>query len=299
MAGLGRLFVEICNGRNIEKCVELASKTVNRVNSGGRMAPIFRNSGNCRTRILQRIGNRDSELVSLTDKPKEFYTYIRDKFYESIRAGKKLIYKPREGYNPREFDNALDQKANGFYGAVEESWKYRYPISGKPKTPATDRISLNVYQDKELIQKLDTYLSKNCPNAHYKCPGAGNIGWNTRHDTITIYFSNNLTPQIQQDIAKIAKPHTRPTANEVMLGDKISDGVYHVLEPTKETIKPLLIKAKLLNLEPEFYEWLGHPDFMHGGGLFTMVNGQRVVHTSPGNVEALKRMLNLFEQALK
>ena len=297
MSGLGKLFIGICNGKNIERCIQIASKS-NTVSGQGITAAISKPT-NIRTKILQRIGTQDAELVSLSDKPRQFYTYIRDKFYESIRAGKKLIYKSRTGYNPKEFDEALNKTSNGFFGQVQESWKYRYPVKMNPNLPITDRLSLNVYQDKELIQKLDTYLSKNCPNAHYKCPGAGNIGWNTRHDTITIYFSNNLNSKIEQDIAQLAKPHIRTNTNEIMLGDKIADGVYHVAEPTKETIKPLLIKAKLLNLEPEFYEWLGHPDFMHGGGLFKIVNGERVVHTSPGNVEALKRMLNLLEQVSK
>ncbi|MBP3925388.1 hypothetical protein J6E39_09160 [bacterium] len=247
-----------------------------------------------RQRVLQRIP--DPKLIELKDSPLQFYTNIRDKFYSKIRAGKELIYKPRPNYNPKEFDTALNEVSNGFYGKVEGAWKYRYPQNMDITKPITDRLSLNVYQDKELIHKLDAYLSENCPNAHYKCAGAGNIGWNQRHDTVTIYFSNNLTPKVQQDIAKLAQPHTRANNSAVMLGDKISDGVYHIAEPTIETIKPLLIKAKQLNLEPEFYEWLGCPDFHSGAGIFIIKNGERVVHTSPGSVESLRQMLNMFEK---
>ena len=290
MRGLAKLLISHCNGKTCSNIVQTASKEISHTVSPSIMSPTI----NIRQRILQRI--QDPELIKLKDSPIQFYTYIRDKFYANIRAGKKLIYKPRPNYNPKEFDNALDGVSNGFYGKVQESWKYRYPQNMDFTKPMTDRLSLNVYQDKELIQKLDTYLSKNCPNAHYKCAGAGNIGWNQRHDSVTIYFSNNLTPKVQQDIAKLAQPHIRANSSAVMLGNKISDGVYHIVEPTRETIKPLIIKAKLLNLEPEFYEWLGKPDFYGGAGLFVMKNGERVVHTSPGAVEALKQMLNMFEK---
>ncbi len=84
-----------------------------------------------------------------------------------------------------------------------------------------------------------------------------------------------------------------------MLGNKVAEGVYQIEEPTLDTIKPLLIKAKMLKLEPEFYEWLVHPDFQCGAGLFTMNNGERVVHTSPGTVEALKQTLELIQKVCK
>ena len=54
----------------------------------------------------------------------------------------------------------------------------------------------------------------------------------------------------------------------------------------------------MLKLEPEFYEWLGHPDFQGGAGLFAMNNGERVVHTSPGAVEALRQTLELIQKSM-
>ena len=302
MSGLGKLFISICNGKNINQVLETVKTTSTVI---GKEVPhtvsntIMNTSPvNIRTKIIQKIP--DSELIRLKDSPTEFYTYIRDKFYENIRGGSgKQIYKPRPNYNPKEFHETLTRSENGFFWKVNEIWDYRYPTNFNSKLSTVERLSLNVYQDKALIQKLDRYLSQNCPNAHYKCPGAGKSLWNSRHDAITIYFSEKITPKVKQDIAKLAEPHIRHCDKEVMLGDKIADGVYSVLEPTKETIKPLIIKAKLMNLEDEFYEWLGKPDFFYGGGLFTMQNGQRIVHTSPGCVEALRRMLNMFEYALK
>lgn len=297
MNGLGKLFTTICNGKNIEEILQVGRKcaTINSKPVPTLTNTIIRNSStNIRTKVLQRI--QDPDLIRLKDNPNQFYTYIRDKFYENIRAGKKIIYQSRNGYNAKEFHNTLFKNENGFYGKIQESWVYRYPNNMNNNVSTVERLSLNVYQDKDLIQKLDKYLSQNCQNVFYKCPGAGNIGWNTRHDTITMYFPEKITPKIKQDIAQLAKSHIRHSNSEKMLGEKIADGVYSVLEPTKETIKPLLVKAKLMDLEPEFYQWLGHPDFYNGAGLFVMKNGQRVVHTSPGAVEALKQMLNLLGQ---
>ena len=301
MAGLSNLFISLCNGKiQADDIMMIAEKALSKSSKATAQELTTRIGKQSNTRMqLLRGGIYDDDLLRLKDSPSQFYTRIRNKIYSKIRAGKDLIYTSRENYKPKEFQEALFANTNGYRGTVESSWIYRSPIGLKKQLPIVDRISLNVYQDKDLIAKLDNYLLEHCPGAKYKCPGAGKIDWNQRHDTVTIYLTEKATPKIMQDIADLVKPHIRQNPNEIMLGNKITQGAYQVLEPTKESIKPLLIKAKMMNLEPEFYEWLGTPDFDTGAGLFVMQNGERVVQTSPGTVEALKRMLELFEKTLQ
>ena len=302
MNGLGKLFVSICNGKSINSVLQTVKTTSTVI---GKESPrVVSNTimhsvpVNIRTKIIQKIP--DPDLIRLKDSPAQFYTCMRDKIYGRIRGdGKKLIYQPRANYNSKEFHETLTRSENGFCGVISGAWFYRQPKNFNPNLSIVERLSLNVHQDKALIQKLDKYLSQNCPNARYKCPGAGSHSWNSRHESIVIYFYDKITPKVKQDIAKLAEPHVRYSDKAVMIGDKISDGVYSLLEPTKETLQPLMAKAKLMNLEKEFYDWLCDPDFYNGGGLCIIQNGHRVVKTSPATVEATRQMLRIIEYALK
>ena len=292
---LAKIFTSICNGRNVQECANIVTNFAKETNSK-LIFKAVKTPENLRLNMLRNLG--DTTLLSKVNNPKQFYTGIRDYFYEQIRAGKKLIYSCREGYNPKEFQEFLLRNSDGFYGKVQGAWMFRYQTNMDRNVKIADRLSLNVYQDSELTSKLDKYLSQNCSNTFYKCPGAGKIGWNSRHDTVTIYFPKPVSTKEKQEISQLVKPHIRQSADEIMLGNKVTEGVYQIEEPTLDTIKPLLVKAKMLKLEPEFYEWLGHPDFQGGAGLFAMNNGERVVHTSPGAVEALRQTLELIQKSM-
>jgi hypothetical protein len=96
---------------------------------------------------------------------------------------------------------------------------------------------------------------------------------------------------------KIASKHVRPSEEGTMLGRKIADGIYQVKEPDEKDVLVLIDKIKNLGLDPELIECLKSPSLISGAGIYkTNSKGKTVVHTSPGMMEAAKRLIDDLAQ---
>ena len=177
-------------------------------------------------------------------------------------------------------------------------WHYRFAVKNIGGNKCIDRISLNVYPEEELIKKLDKYMIKSNINFEYKCPDYFN-GWQRRHDPITIYFREPLSEQVEKDIVKIATPYTRKTKQEVLIGKKLADSIYKVKEPTEADVQELRRRIHKLNFDTSgLMKCLETPGSNFGGGIYHISSstGKKRVHTSPGIIEAWKRMLDDIEK---
>jgi len=129
----------------------------------------------------------------------------------------------------------------------QEYWTTRVPYKYSKYDNVKERISLNVKGDAELIKQLDKFMTKtNCSFVYktYTNP----YRWADREDPITIYFYDELTKDIYNQIAKITKPYARGRINEV---DESSTTPWMIKEECAQgkMIDKLLERAKKLNMD--------------------------------------------------
>lgn len=127
----------------------------------------------------------------------------------------------------------------------KNGWHYRLSEQGVQKS--FYRISINANGSKGLIDKLDSFVSHKC---YYKTP-ADDAGWAGRHDPITMYFSAKPTQEFCQRLMKVLnETKAIRSKNDVLVGQKLMDGVTIMKEPTHDSIKLLLERCE--NISPEF-----------------------------------------------
>lgn len=105
----------------------------------------------------------------------------------------------------------------------ENGWMYRGTFAEKGKETVT-RGSFNVNISPELIDGLDDLIMSGRMKANYKFGEPGTSGSSTeRHDSITIYFLEQPSEEILQELAQIIQPHVR---GNNLLGKKVAEGFY-------------------------------------------------------------------------
>ena len=154
---------------------------------------------------------------------------------------------------------------------------------------------MNVYPENELITKLDDFIARSNGMVEYKT-SIGLNKWNNRHDPITIYFHRPINKTDEAEIIKLAKAHIRSDNN--MLGRKISDGIYQVFEPTEKDVLALINRAEKMKADPELIEWLKSTEYLSANLYQINSKGQKIVRTSPGLLEAAKRLLDDMEKLI-
>ena len=135
-----------------------------------------------------------------------------------------------------EENNGIETKHRGV-------WTKRQAQGSKIKS-VTDRISLNVKGNSDLIKKLDELMVEEGDVFAYKT--YSNLAqWGDREDPITIYFKDEITDEMFNKIANITKPYARGNINGAensstpwMMKEKYSKGVI---------IDDLLDRAQKLN----------------------------------------------------
>jgi hypothetical protein len=240
-----------------------------------------------RKAIASRYGyNADDYSESFY--PKVLYSNILNDSYKTIRLTK-VPYATRLTCNPN-IEKVTEANVSGVKAVWENGWYYRVPVKRSPE-PIVDRISLNVYPEDELIQKLDKFVANSGGTVEYKTSECFS-SWNERHDPITIYFRRIVNKADEDAIVKIASKHVRHSEEGTMIGRKLADGIYQVKEPDEKDVLALIDKAKKLGLDPKLIECLKSSSVLSGARIYKINSkGQVVVKTSPGAMEAAKRLI--------
>jgi len=221
---------------------------------------------------------------------KFLYEPLVNKYYNSIRYCHSNPYEMRPTCSENIID-VISQSNSDIIANERSGWYYRTPRNTiyKDESQTLERLSLNVYPEKELIEKLDKFLIKHNINACYKAPN-DKQEWMIRHENIIMYFNEPITQEQKAELVSLISPHTRKTKEDVMIGTKLADGIYQIEEPTEKDVQMLLEKAKKLDFaNGTAYNFLKSPQ----GNLFDRYGN---VRTSPACVKAIEMMLNEFEK---
>lgn len=180
---------------------------------------------------------------------KELYSIALEQFYQEGRIAE------YDRANPLfEFDtetvtavpNALIKRVQD-----ENGWHYRIPTTGTTAGKSKDRISLNVWANKQLVAVLDQVAHKY--GVYYKTP-AQSDSWNERNDPVTIYLNNPaLTSEqitaLKNDIIQETKPYIRSNKGFGIYGENSAPGVEFGPESSPEEIQRLKKEAQQINDE--------------------------------------------------
>lgn len=139
-------------------------------------------------------------------------------------------------------------------GNVASGWVYKthpkyYEDSKKGKD--VHRFILNVDPSSQLFEKLDDFAIKY--HCQYKCAESKSSAYE-RPDTIVIYTADGRLDEQKKELAGIIKPYIRKNGNELLDGEKISDGFHIASERSREDIKKLIEKSN--KIYPRLGEYL-------------------------------------------
>ncbi len=191
---------------------------------------------------------------------KELYIIALEQFYRDARTTT-IDY---DRTSPL-FDFDVEQKTmnpNDYIKRVqdENGWHYRIAKTGTTANKSDVRISLNVWGNNDLVDRLDKIAYKY--GIYYKTP-AQSDSWNERNDPVTIYINNpNLTPEhiemLKQEVVAETKPYIRSNEGFGIYGDNISEGVEFGHESSVEEIRRLKDEARVISedLYEAFDEYL-------------------------------------------
>lgn len=161
----------------------------------------------------------------------------------------------------------------------KNGWHYRLSEQGVQKS--FYRISINANGSKGLIDKLDSFVSHKC---YYKTP-ADDAGWAGRHDPITMYFSEKPTQEFCQRLMKVLnETKAIRSKNDVLVGQKLMDGVTIMKEPTHDSIKLLLERCEKIS-----------PEFRVGAKSLITTNSDGQMFCSAGQYYVIEDLLKMLE----
>ncbi len=128
------------------------------------------------------------------------------------------------GIDPEEQQTWDTVRLNAPVSVKEQNdWMYRgvFPQNGQE---TVTRGSFNVHVTPALVLALDTYIASGKVAANYKF-GAPQTSASPqeRHDAISIYFLEQPSDEVLQDLAAITKPFVR---GNNLLGTKVAEGFY-------------------------------------------------------------------------
>ena len=176
---------------------------------------------------------------------------------------------------------------------LSNGWFFRKPThleSIIDDINVTERLSLNVRPERQLIKDLDEYLVQNNVKAFYKVP-AEDVEWTMRHETLIMYFQDKISPKTEKELIKLISPYTRESADGTMIGTKLATGIYKEAEPTAEDIAALIKRAEDLDFDPDLVKYLKSSK----AGLYNKYGN---VNSSPAMVKSVELLLDKLE-ALK
>lgn len=172
--------------------------------------------------------------------------------YSQIRRTEKYSVKYDENYSGR-FDKLLSFTEMPYLTLagpkykIQNDWIYMSNLkkAKKIKGEPVERVSLNVKGDYGLIYMLNKLMNKTPALFSFKVPDKIE-NWIKREDPVTMYFYEEISPELKDLIAKITEPYARGRINSA---EKDSPTPWMTIEkqPTEEEIEKLLQEAKELN----------------------------------------------------
>lgn len=116
-----------------------------------------------------------------------------------------------------------------------DGWYLRRPPNAERAAKMYQhRISLNVRFSTQLIESLDAFIEKH-DGVVYKTSDNPE-SWRSRHDPVTLYFINQPSATVCDEVIAITKPFLREEKSTRCLGDRLYDGIYLASEPTSQQI---------------------------------------------------------------
>lgn len=197
----------------------------------------------CKPRLAKAGFNKFLKLVEEGKVPMT-PKHVIDAIYHDLRS---CSY-PFSARNAANIDVMTSQAARGMEVRAENGWHYRLPTNRRAMGwssggETVGRVSLNVYAEPELVEKLDEFCVLH--KAYYKTPNQIAV-WEERHDPITIYFHEPISADIQAKLRRIVTPHVR---GNNLHGHKIADGICMEASPSIQDINTLIARAEQLNPE--------------------------------------------------
>lgn len=173
-------------------------------------------------------------------KEEDLYLSIIDSKYKRLRCAD---YKQV----PFGVEKFTSQATKGVRVKVENGWHYR--LAQNYHTPQVQyRISINANGSKELIQKLDRYVSEHC---YYKAPMTA-ADWANRHDPITMYLSAKPSTEFLNALVKdLNAVNGIRSSEKVLIGKEIIPGVTLLDNPSQSAIEDLLKRCKQISSDFE------------------------------------------------
>lgn len=155
-------------------------------------------------------------------KNPESRTYLASGLFKGVYNEYRIADYPIDADEEQTWENALKNTKVGVNNKKSE-WMYR-GIFPKDSIETLTRGSLNVNVTPELIDALDNLIASGKLKANYKFGQPGTSAAPTeRHDSISIYFLEEPSQEILQELGNVIKPYVR---GDNLLGKKIGDGFF-------------------------------------------------------------------------
>lgn len=182
-------------------------------------------------------------------------------------------------------ENSFYQNKYVVSSGYNQYWIYRMPKRLNGKIPGcTERISLNVKADKDLLKELDrlietgVYVNKygkkvriNIPDCYYKTPKTLQA-WTQRHDPITMYFGEKVSPELLDAISEITEKYARNSVNGSALMNAVGGKAWIAKECniTQQQAETLYKEALKLNenIANSVAKTLGKPKWICSTGEY-------------------------------
>ncbi len=193
---------------------------------------------------------------------------------------------PIDARHQHDIDQVSGQGTPEIKVKVEGGWHYRIPKNLKARGVASgasskDRVSLNVVADKALLAQLDQLFVTRV-KGYYKTPDMSD-NWLERHDPITMYLDEPLTPAIEAEIVKIVTPFVRST-KDVLPGRLLAPGMAAETSPTVDEINHEITRAKAI--DAQFADAVKQ--------YFTDKRGQ--LKTSAGRLRSVREVIDQYSR---
>ncbi|MBE7713256.1 MAG: FHA domain-containing protein [Cyanobacteria bacterium SIG26] len=228
----------------------------------------------------------------------DFATMIENNYDELRGANYSIEESVRGNITDADLINHRNNKDMGLYGS--NGWYFRSPRNRTPVdvSNCVDRISLNVVADKRLLSELDrlcttgVYVNAqgqtvkiNMPDCTYKTP-ATIESFTTRHDPITMYFSENISSEVETAIAEIASKYARRSSNGKALMNALDGKPYIAHEAYVSVGEAQSLYNEALQLNPELADAVKYK-----------LGGYKDWNTSTGMYAACKRLVKEYRMA--
>jgi hypothetical protein len=197
---------------------ELASVQNNEQEKNGLVSGLIKYVSEGRKQVVIDLYKNLFDNIKDAESRKNLISGLFQDVYNKYRIAEYPINPSEE----KTWEDALKNKKVGVDNKKNE-WMYR-GIFPKSDEETVTRGSFNVNVTPELIDKLDEMISSGVIKANYKFGQPGTTASPTeRHDSISIYFLEQPSDEVINELAATIKPYVR---GDNLLGKKVDDGFF-------------------------------------------------------------------------